>query len=344
MWQQNPDNSEWVKVQDTLTRTNFDFLKQEMESTRLYQVCLSGSSFLTINGLQNIYGVLGYSQSYNWIISTQSSPYSSVYSATYSKIITEETTEEYNKFLKDLGFTLKTKFTPAKILNDDNFNFKEVDIATNTGITGIGTLQTGLIIADKVVKEGQTVLVKDQWKFINLSNDINPYDYFTASWFIEVVGSSSTTYSVWTEENGIYKYEKGRLIRTTDLDNYDNTYNLSVSVRLTNSAVGVAEQYQLGRLPNGYYPDWKKGESVAFTESKNYLLRNRVDYNNIYEIYYNDIAKWTGETFSMMGWSYSIPTRTISVGEFGVIYLNQSGYSTIIPNKWKETLNSITDF
>ncbi len=343
MWQQNPDNSEWVKVQDTLTRTNFDFLKQEMESTRLYQVCLSGSSFLTIKGLQNIYDVLGYSQSYNWIISTQSSSYSSVYSASYSKVISPDTKDEYNKFLKDLGFTLKTKFTPAKILKDSTFNFKQVDLTTTTGITGIGSLQTGLIISDRVVKEGQTVLVKDQWSFVNLSNNISPYDYFTSSWFVETAGSSSTTYSVWTEENGIYKFEKGRLVRTSDLDDYESAYNLSVSVRLTNSQLGIEEQYQLSRLPNGYYPDWKKGESVAFVQSKNYLLRNRVDYNNVYEIYYNDIAKWSGETFSMTGWTYSVPTRTISVGEFGVIYLNQSGYSTIVPNKWKETLNSIAE-
>jgi len=343
MWQQNPDNSEWIKIQDQLSKTNFDFLRQEMEATRLYQVCLSGSSFLTIKGLQNIYDVLGYSQSYNWIVSTQSSEYSSAYYASYSKVISEDTSEEYNKFLKDWGFSLQTKFTPKKILNDDSFNFIEVDIISNGPIENIGSYQPNLIISGVTPKEGETILVKDQLKIVEISNTIDPNNYFTSSWsdFIgvgnyEKTGTNSVLYSIATNENGIYEWKSGKLERTSLLDDYDSYYNLSVS----NSA---GEQYHLERLKNGYFPDWKKGDAVSFVENTNYLLRNRVDYNNIYEIYYNDIAKWTGETFSYLGTTYSTPTRTISVGEFGVIYLNQSGYSTIVPNKWKETINSISD-
>ena len=338
MWQQNPDSFEWIKVEDSISKTNFDYLKEQIESTRLYQVCLSGSSFLNTKDLNNLYEILNYTQSYYWIISSQSSPYSAYYSMTYSKVISTNNIEEYNKYLKDYGLTLKTKFTPKKILNDYQLNFKEVDVATNTGLTAIGSTQSGLRINDVILKQNHLVLVKDQTKFVNLSNTIDPTSYFTSSYYIESAGSSSTTYSVYTSENGIYKYDSNKLVRTDHLDSYDNIYNLSVSVKL-----GSGGEYHLQRLPNGYFPEYTKGESVGFTEKNNYLLRNRVDYNNVYEIYYNDIVKYSSKTFSIASLTYSVPTRTLAIGEFGTIYLHQNGFSTVLPNKYKQTLNEISE-
>lgn len=338
MWQQNPDSLRWIKVEDTISKTSFDFLKQEIETTRLYQVCLSGSSFLNTKDLSNLYQILSYTQSYDWIIGTQSSNYSNGFSTTYSKYITTDTIDEYNKYLKDYAFTLKTKFTPKKLLNDDILNFKQVDVVTNAGLTGIGTYQPGLIINGINLKQDQIVLVKDQTININLSNAIDPSSYFTSSYTAAIVGSSSTTYSVFTSENGLYKYDSNKLVRTDQLDDYDDIYNLSISVKLSND-----EEYHLDRLPNGYFPEYKKGESVSFKPKSNYLLRNRVDYNNVYEIYYNDIVKYSSQTFSVAGFTYSIPERTLSIGEFGTIYLHQSGISTVLPNKFKQTLNEITE-
>jgi hypothetical protein len=340
MWQQNPDSLEWKKIEDTITKSSFDFLKQEMESTRLYQVCLGGSSFLNIKNLENIYDILQYTQSFSWIISTSSSTYSSYYSFTYSKDINPTTLEEYNKYLKDYALTIKTKFSPNRLLNDSLMNFKQVDVVTNTGLTAFGLTQNELRINGTLLKKGHTVLVKDQTRLVNLSNEINPKDYFTSSYGVQSIGLASTTYSIWTDENGVYKYDGSKLTRTDHLETYDKLYNLSLDVKLTNS---TETQYHLERLSNGYFPEYQKGESVRFTEKKNYLLRNRVDYNNIYEIVYNDIAKWSGHTFSFNNETYSVPTRTISIGEFGAIYLNQSGYSTILPNKYKATLNEIKD-
>lgn len=343
MWQQHPDTAEWIKVEDKITKTSFDYLKQEIESTRLYQVCLSGSSFLNIKGTENIYDILNYTQSYYWIINTYSSTYALEYSTTYSRTITPDGLEDYNKFLKDYGFSLKTKFTPKRLLSDYSFNFKQVDVATNVGLSGIGTYQPGLRINGQLLKEGHLVLVKDQTQYVNIANTIDPKSYFTSSYFIDAAGATSTTYSVYTNENGIYKYEKERLIRANHLDDYGSLYNLSVGVKLNNTLSQLSEQYHLDRLSSGFFPEWNKGESVAFSSKTNYLLRNRVDYNNIYEIYYNDIVKYKSQTFSVASLTYSIPERTISIGEFGTIFLHQSGFTTVLPNKYKQTLNSIAE-
>ena len=101
-------------------------------------------------------------------------------------------------------------------------------------------------------------------------------------------------------------------------------------------------QFHLSRLLNGYYPITSLNEPIEFTEKKNWMLRNKVDYNNLFEINYYDVIKHGESEYNMNGITYSIPERTLSVGEFGVILNNQGGVSNIIKNKWKVNLRSIS--
>ena len=342
MWQQDADTREWIRVEDTLDKGSFDLLRQEIEQTRLYQVCVSGAAFHTTGKLDNLYDVLLYTQSNNWLVSSPGSAYSLTYTVDNPIQITPGTLDAYRKYTRDYGFTVKTKFTPAKAMSDRLANQSYVDVATTDALSGIGAAQPGLTIDGQVLRAGHRVLVKDQRRFVLLSNDTDPSGYFTSSWSVASAGATSTTYSVPTSENGVYLYAADyRLVRDPSSPSYDSLYNLSLTVKLglTNSQ----RHFGLDRLPGGFYPDYAAGEATSFTESKNWMLRHRVDYNNVYELVYRDILKLSGQTFSMGGHTYSVPTRTLSVGEFGAIYLNQSGKSTLLPNKYKETLNSISE-
>lgn len=342
MWQQNADSREWLRVEDVLSKESFDFLRQEIVDTRLYQVCLSGASFLVTNNPSNLYGVLLYTQSHNWVISYPGSSYSAVHAVESPIQITAGSLDEWQKYLKDHGFALRTKFTPIKTIRDSLANFLEVDLATTAGLTGIGTAQPGLFVDGQLLKVGHMLLVKDQYVWATLSNSVDPASYFTGSYRVESVGSYSTTYSVFTSENGVYEYGNDyRLTRTGNFDEYDSEYNLSLHVKMGTS--NRQTQYHLDRLPNGFFPDPSAGDSVHFSDRQNWLIRHRVDYNNVYELVYRDIYRHGGQTFSAGGHTYSIPARTISVGEFGSIFLNQSGKSAMMPNKYKEMLNCITE-
>ena len=89
-------------------------------------------------------------------------------------------------------------------------------------------------------------------------------------------------------------------------------------------------------MKNGYFPEYNKntlypggpiGESVFFEECHNFVLRQRVDYNNLYELSLQETIKHS--TYSIVAdislngqratYSYTIPERTIVVGEFGSI-------------------------
>jgi len=65
------------------------------------------------------------------------------------------------------------------------------------------------------------------------------------------------------------------------------------------------------------------------------------DYNNLFEINYYDVIKHGTQSYNYEGFTYSIPERTLSVGEFGVILNTQESKSNIIKNKYKVNLRSI---
>ena len=76
------------------------------------------------------------------------------------------------------------------------------------------------------------------------------------------------------------------------------------------------------------------------------MLRNKLDYNNICDRNYYESLKHSEQSIDIVGITYSIPERTISVGEFGVILDTQNEFgdiSNIIKNKFKVDLFSITE-
>lgn len=344
MWIFNKDYNKWVITEDQLTKSNFDYLKQELVSTRYYSKCLSGATYLPINTVDNIYDILGEYEPRNWYIDSSGSQYS--YTAipqNASPINAITSNNYYTKYLSEYGLTLKNLFTPDRLIKD-SINYLYVDVATTEQIN-LSTRYTNLIIDGVKLLDGHRLLVKDQISIETLPFDTNPNTYFSGNYTLVQDYGTTIEYNYYNSENGIYLFNNGYLTKTDDLSLYEDCIRYSVSVKL--GIINTQRQFHLSRLLSGYYPTSSLNEPVEFIEKHNWLLRNKVDYNNLFEINYYDVLKHDPQTYSINSITYSIPERTIAVGEFGVILNTQlfsglTGTSNIIPNKYKVNLRSIT--
>jgi hypothetical protein len=342
MWTYNTDYSKWYANDDSISKNDFDYLKQELKSTRFYSRCLSGATYLPVNNLNNIYDILGDYKQRTWYISTLGSQYSvtTIPPQHASPIDLNTSNDYYTKYLSEYGLTLKNLFTPYRLIKDSSKNFYYVDVATD-GQIDLTTITKDYYIDGVKLLNGHRVLVKDQKISVVLLNSADPNTYFTGQYSILQDLGGTIEYEYYSEENGIYLYKDGELVRENDLDDYTRCVRYSVSVKLGNTNIG--RQFHLSRLINGYFPTVSLGQPIEFKEKHNWILRNRVDYNNLFEINYYDIIKHGTQSYNYEGYTYSIPERTLSVGEFGIILNTQEGKSNIIKNKYKVNLRSITE-
>jgi sugar lactone lactonase YvrE len=345
MWTYNSTYNKWSSKDDKLIKSDFDYLKQELKATRFYAKSLSGATYLPINGTDDVYDILSKYKSRNWYISADStigSPYSvtTIPSQHATPIDDVSSYDYYNKYLSEYGLTLKNLFTPNRLIKDSMSNYNYVDVAT-TDLLDLSITDVNLTIDGVRLINGQKVLVKNQVSNITLLNTINPNTYFTGNYTTIQDLGGTVEYQYYNEENGIYNYSNGSLIKNVDLDDYKKCIRYSVSVKLgTNNK---DKQFHLSRLLDGYYPTTSLNQPIEFKEKHNWILRNRVDYNNLFEINYYDIIKHGTQSYLFDTVTYSIPTRTISVGEFGIILNTQEGKSNIIPNKYKVNLRGISE-
>jgi len=338
MWTFNKDLNSWFKKEDNISKDSFEIYKQELSSFRLYSKCLSGATYLPINNFDNIYDIISNYIPRNWYISPQVSSYANtdIPDNNPSAINNNSLDEYYKQYISEYGLTLKNKFTPDRLIKDSLSNFLSVDVATieQIDINNVPDRIDGVRLID-----GHRVLVKNQTSNIVLPNSTNPDDFFDGNFEIVENFGSTTEYRFFNEENGIYLFESNQLIKQTDLDNYENIIRYSVYVKLGD--INFDKQFHLSRLKNGYYP--LPGNPIEFLENKNWLLRNQVDYNNLFDLNFFDIIKHDEKSYTFNGISYKIPERIIKFGEFGTIINNQDGVSNIINNKYKVNLRSISE-
>ena len=344
MWTYNTDYNKWFANEDSISKSDFDLLKQELRATRYYSRILSGATYLPVNDLTDIYDILGDHQDRSWYVSTDTTV-GSLYSITsippqHATPIDQNSYDDYSKYLTEYGLTLKNLFTPYRLIKDASKNFYYIDVATTEQID-LTTITKNYVIDGVTLMDGHRVLIKDQKVNIVLLSTADPNTYFTSKYTVVQDLGATIEYQYSSEENGIYKYSNGNLVRETDLDVYEQCVRYSVSVKL--GTVNANKQFHLSRLLNGYYPTTLLAQPIEFIERHNWVLRNRVDYNNLFEINYYDIIKHNNQTYNYEGFTYSIPERTIAVGEFGVILNTQEGKSNIIKNKYKVNLRSITE-
>ncbi len=346
MWTYNSNFGKWSSSSDSLSKSSFDLLKQELSATRFYSRILSGATFIPVNDLNNIYDILGEWKPRNWYVNSFGSQYSETMSPTKNAIgiDTQNSYDYYTKFISEYGLTLKTLFTADRLIKDSISNYYHVDLATTEQIN-ILQASNAIIIDGVLLRNGHKILVKDQITIESLTGDIDPSTYFTGEYsLIENLGGTKT-YQYYNSENGIYVYDGKKFVRDSILDDYSNCVRYSVHVNM--GTINANKQYHLRRLLSGYYPTTSKAEPISFVEKHNWMIRNRVDYNNLFEINYYDVIKHGTQSYSIEGITYSIPPRTIAIGEFGVILNTQNlsglqGTSNIINNKYKVNLRSIS--
>lgn len=351
MFVRNIDTGKWENQIDSLSKDNYDDLKQDLEKTRLYSKCLSGSTYLSINSFENIYETFDVDK-----IGFYVNPFSAPLYGPRIQINNNNSNEFYNKYLRENAFSIKNLFTPNKLINDEYKNQLLVDVATIFPIDDLGQVNNNYTIDGVRLVNGHRVLVKNQTSNISLSTSIDPEVYFSTTelvseYFVDSDEVTAINYFWFNSENGIYEYIDNRLVKTSDLDNYEDAYKYSVVVKL--GVENVEKQFHLARLKNGYYPLNSENQNCQFIERKNWVLRNRVDYNNIFDLNYYDIISHATQSvfYELDGLTYSIPPRTIFVGEFGVIINNQDkviatasyNNSHIISNKFKVNLRSIVE-
>lgn len=342
MWTKHPDTKQWTRQNESLPRQDYDLLKQELEKTRYYSKCLHGTTYLPINRLDDVYDILNYTDESGWYIGAGSSIYASpIASQAYEVEINSTSKSEFDKYVSEYGHTLKNLFTPEKIIEESVNNYVYVDLSTTEEIIdGITGIKINLMIDGIKVLEGHRILVKNQRTYITLSNSIDPSTYFTNNYYVNIVDTINTEYYYYNNDNGIYLFKENQLVRESDLDLYNDCVRYSIACKM--GTVNRDKQWHLSRLLNGYYPLYLNGDNIEFIEKHNWLLRNKVDYNNVLDINYYDIVRYDAELIKILGYTYSIPERSIAVGEFGVIVNTQGNIPNIIQNRYKANLRSIS--
>ena len=375
-WSRNIDTGKWTAAADVLQKTDFDALKQEYKSYRFYQKCLSGSTYVGVSSvvvgsenqatIQNVYDILNlkdtpYSYYFDNIGSnplTYIQPFSGVLPSNPSLISTTSSLYSLTeKVFPDYNLTLKNLFTPERLIKDQKENLFYVDVATTERLDDLTVDFTGLVLDGIIVKEGHRVLVKNQYILVTIPTATNPDTFFTGFYEINDVVGTNTTYRIPSSDNGIYLFKNKKLIKTNDLDSYDKIIRYNICVKLGDS--NREKQYKLRRLTTGFFPEYysgqlypggPSGESLYFEESHNWVLRQRVDYNNLFELSLQDTIKHATQSLQVelvsssqsFTYSYTIPERTITVGEFGSIINDQEGVTNFINNKYKTTFRSIS--
>ena len=375
-WSRNIDTGKWSPAADVLKKTDFDAIKEAFKSYRFYQKCLSGSTYVGVDSvvtgsensatIQNVYDILNlkniqfsyyfdniglspltYVQPFSGILPNNPSVVSST-SSLYT--LTEKVFPEYNSTLKNL-------FTPERLIKDQKENVFYVDVATTDRLDDLAIDFTGLILDGITLKEGHRILVKNQYSLVTIPTATNPDTFFTGYYEINDVVGTNTIYRIPSSDNGIYLFKNKKLVKTNDLDSYDRIIRYSICVKLGFS--NREKQYKLRRLTTKFFPEYYSGvlypggpvgESMYFEETHNWVLRQRVDYNNLYELSLQDTLKHATQSLQVelingsqsFTYSYVIPERTITIGEFGSIINDQEGITNFINNKYKTTFRSIS--
>lgn len=345
MWNRNLDTGKWFQQVDILPKDRYDSLKIDLEKVKLYSKCLSGATYLTINSFDDLYSDLS-EKNIGFYFG-----FDSPFNGPRTQITKNNSDEFYNKYLAEYAFTIKNLFTPEKLIRSESQNSISVDLSTTEPIEFIPS-QRIFIDGVQLIK-GHRILVKNQKKIVVL-NSLDADDYFTntlpvSSYTLLQDNTTSKTYEYYDNTNGIYEYDGASLIKQNIFDKYYKVRKLIVDVKL--GATNADKQFNLQKLNNGYYPI--EGQNFEFKRSDNWVLRNRVDYNNVFDLNFYDIISHGPQTIydRILNKTYSISDRVIAVGEFGSIINNQDkislsatySISNIISNKYKVNLRSIIE-
>ena len=234
-----------------------------------------------------------------------SSSYSN-YNTSNSNILDKNSYATFSNYCKEYAFTEKNYFTPTKLIeyNFNNFIYVDLCLDVNSDLSAVFTTIDGISLINN-----QLILV------IGQTNQI---------------------------ENGVYIVNNLHLSRTDKLNTYDKSINFTVSVR--KGSIYQGSKFILQRKSDGYYPT-DGIDPINFIQGDSYCLRNQLDYHNFYDNNFYDIKFFNEISYysNIYNNTFDLPSRTISVGDFGIILCTQNGSSNLIDNKFKNNLRSIDE-
>ena len=216
------------------------------------------------------------------------------------------TTQELERNYRENNNTIKNWFSPNKILRDE-VEIIEVDFIYDIN-TDFNSSIDKLSLQGKLVKKNQSILIKNQTTDVTLSNTVNPYDFFDVNFIVLNQGTTTTTYSFFNENNGIYEYD-GEFLIKKDFD-YKNVIFFVKSTQQT---------FVTSTRKNSF--DSIEGEELEFREDNIDILRNSFEYQNIFD------KKINGSV------TYNLDV--IFFGEFGLIMIYKNHQLIIINNPYK---------
>lgn len=334
-------DNKWVRNSESLSKEVYDNQKQDISKTRLYSKCLSGSLYTSLINNDYIYDVNLYKDDSTWYIDF----FDSSYINNIQPILNPSQIkfEIFNRYLSEYGFTTKSHFSPSDLINDKLSNYKYVDLCTynrniilSDFILDLNKKYNEIYIDGIKLINGHRILIENQITYVNLSNTIDPEQYFNTNYYIVEEDILNTKYYYFNNLNGVYDFNDGYFNRVDDeILDYNNIDSISYYVKLGSNK---DKQFKIFRNKDGYYPIFNNNDGIEYYEFENNIIRTKLDYNNAFDINYNSNIV---EGSQMLEGVY-IPERVISVGEFGFINVTQNGKSNIIKNKFKFNLNSIT--
>lgn len=350
MWNKDRDSGKWISASQSVSKDIYEGYKQDQIKVRMYSKCLSGAVYFPTSDVNNLYTMTKYRNKLNWYYGTSSEYAIQQLPLREMSLIDHKTLIDYKSYMKDYGMTVKNLFTPEKLIDNTFYNYYNVDVAT----TGHSDMIASMVIENVrnlniqvdgiTLINGHTVLVKDLFNIEALPNDVAADTYFRGNYYIQDDFNPSTIdYKYSNEYNGIYTYTDGFLVKTDAFKSYNSSFNLAVVPKL--GLVNVNVQFHLSRLLNGLFP--VDGDPIEFIKSRNWIMRNILDYNNIFDVVLTDILKTDAQVISTNGSIYTLEPRVISIGEFGTIInteiVNGAYRSHLIHTKYRETLRSISE-
>lgn len=336
MWEFNNDLLSWSLRKDELSLDNFNSSKEELEKTRLYSKCLDGSLYFRETDLDNTLSNLKWLDNQTWFISPTSSTYSISGTESSGNIISPDSFTYFSNYSSEFGFSQRGSFSPNKSISDTK-KWIEVDLTTTTNIENINATFNTLVVDGLEVKEGQIILVKDQKTFIGLSASVD-VSTFEDEYFLVLDNIINKEYFYYNQENGIYRFQNKSLVKLETFTSYEESKKTIV---YTKSGVkNFDKKWSIKRKNNGFYPI--SSENIQFIESDSYITKNAINYNNLFEVSYNDIIKSSTQSIFLDNFTHSVPERIISIGDFGTILNYQGTYSYTLFNEKANNLNSIT--
>lgn len=364
MWSKDLSLMNWNKKKEELKKVDFNSIKQNIENTRLYSKCLSGGIYTETNDKENLFQNSEWIDNKTWFIGFNSSVYSSEviivteddtqlttededilstiideFTATASINDIEITKDNYEKWIgyqSEGGFSQQGHFTLKRSI-EENLKNVYVDLCSDKPIENIESEFNSLILDGFLVKENQKVLLKEQKTFIGLSASVD-VSQFPEKYYLYKEDNVNKYYFYYNNENGIYEFKDKKLNKIKDLS-YDDMRKLFINVRSGHKFFD--KNFIIEKNNFGYYP--LENEGIHFINSEKWIIKNQMDYNNLFETTYNDIIKHDNYTLIQDSITQSIPYRIIAVGDDGTILRLQGTYSYTLSNSFNNrNLNAIS--